>query len=71
MAALLLIARVLSRKTKQNYGRLCVLFYIADSDLAMEEIEEESCKEKEGERLAVEGDRIIFLGLKTSMECIN
>ena len=50
MAALLLIAKVLSRKTKQNYGRLCFLFCIAASDLAMEEIEEELCEERERER---------------------
>ena len=50
MATLLLIAKVLSRKTKQNYGRLCFLFCIAASDLAMEEIEEELCEERERER---------------------
>ena len=60
MATLLLIATVLSRKTKQNYDRLCFLFCIAASDLSMEEIEEGLCKEKERERVAVEGERIIF-----------
>ena len=47
IAALLLITKVLSRKTKQNYGRLCFLFCIAASDLTMEEIEEELCEERE------------------------
>ena len=64
MAALLLIAKVFSRKTKQNYGRLGFLFFIAASDLAMEEIEEEPCKEKEGEKLAVERERTSFFGFK-------
>ena len=64
MAALLLIAKVFSRKTKQNYCRLCFLFCIAASDLAMEEIEEEPCKEKVRERLAVERERINCFGFK-------
>ena len=64
MAALLLIAKVFSRKTKQNYCRPCFLFCIAASDLAMEEIEEESCKAKVREKLAVERERINFFGFK-------
>ena len=60
MVALPLIAKVLSRKTKHNYGRLCFLFCIAASDLSMEKIEEGLCKEKERERVAVEGECIIF-----------
>ena len=64
MVALLLIAKVLSRKTKQNYGRLCFLFCIAASDLAMEEIEEELCEERERERLVVERESINFFGFK-------
>ena len=75
MATLLLIAKVLSRKTKQNYGRLCFLVCIAASNLSMEEIEEGLCRERERERerdrLAMEGECIIFLVLKTSMECIK
>ena len=50
MATLLLIAKVLSRKTKQNYGRLCFLVCIAASNLSMEEIEEGLCRERERER---------------------
>ena len=64
MATLLLITKVLSRKTKQNYCRPCFLFCIAASDLAMEEIEEESCKAKVREKLAVERERINFFGFK-------
>ena len=56
--------KVLSRKTKQNYCRPCFLFCIAASDLAMEEIEEESCKAKVREKLAVERERINFFGFK-------
>ena len=44
--------------------------FIATGDLAVEEIKEKSCKEKERET-CVEREHINFFGLEISMKCIK